>query len=276
MELEQWIQAGQAWLIGFAPKFVAAILVLLVGLFLAGRIASFVVNRLGRFKLDEVVLRFIRKVVSSVLSIVVVIAALNQLGMPVQSLMVVLGAAGLAVALALRGSLENLAAGILIATMGYFRRDDFIEVAGTGGVVQEVGLFTTTLKTADAKKVVLPNASIIHGALTNYSTYEQRRIEILAGVAYGDDLGKVREVLEDILAKDEAVLDEPAPMVAVHSMGDNAVNFVIRPWVNTGDFWPTYWRLQETIKRRFDQAGVSIPFPQRDVHIHQVEKADNE
>ena len=268
MEYQDLIEAGQGWALTFGPRLVGSLLILIIGLFIAKRIARFSVNRLRRFNLDEVILSFIRKVVSTVLAVVVLIAALNQLGMPVQSLVVVLSAAGLAVALALRGSLENLAAGILIATMGYFRRGDYIELAGIGGVVEDVALFTTTLKTPDAKKVVLPNSSVIHSPLTNYSTYDTRRIEIIAGVSYDDDLGKVRAVLEDLLAKDESVLEEPAPMVAVHSMGDSSVNFTVRPWVATPDFWPTYWRLQETIKRRFDDEGISIPFPQRDVHLY--------
>lgn len=270
MEYQDLIEVGQSWALTFGPRLVASLLILIIGLFISKRIARFSVNRLRRFNLDEVILSFIRKVISTVLAVVVLIAALNQLGMPVQSLVVVLSAAGLAVALALRGSLENLAAGILIATMGYFRRGDYIELSGIGGVVEDVALFTTTLKTPDAKKVVLPNSSVIHSPLTNYSTYDTRRIEIIAGVSYDDDLGKVRAVLEDLLAKDESVLEEPAPMVAVHSMGDSAVNFTVRPWVATSEFWPTYWRLQETIKRRFDQEGISIPFPQRDVHLHKT------
>ena len=184
--------------------------------------------------------------------------------------LIILGAAGLAIGLALQGSLQNFAAGVLIIIFRPYKVGDFIEGGGTTGVIEAMDIFTTRLKTGDNKTVIVPNAGILGGNITNYSAKPTRRIDMVIGCGYGDDLAKVKSVLNDILAADERILKDPAPTVAVAELGDNSVNFVVRPWVNSGDYWPVHFDLLETIKNRFDAEGISIPYPQRDVHLHTV------
>ena len=171
--------------------------------------------------------------------------------------------------LALQGSLANFAAGVLIIMFRPYKAGDYVEGAGEAGTVKEVQIFTTTLHTPDNKVIIVPNGQMMNGVITNYSTNDTRRVDLVAGVGYGDDLDKVRKVLEELLASDDRILAEPAPKIAVHELADSSVNFVVRPWVKTSDYWPVYWHLTEQMKKRFDAAGINIPFPQRDVHVYQ-------
>jgi small conductance mechanosensitive channel len=200
---------------------------------------------------------------------IVAIAAINQLGVQTTSLVAVVGAAGLAVGLALQGSLANFAAGVLIVLFRPYQAGDMIEAAGESGVVQEVQIFTTIINTLDNKKVIIPNSQIMGGSITNYTANELRRVDLVAGVSYEDDLDKVKAALQDVVAADKRVVADPAPTIAVSEMADSSINFVVRPWVTPDDYWDVYFDLTEAIKKRFDQEGISIPFPQRDVHIYQ-------
>jgi len=187
------------------------------------------------------------------------------------SFVAVVGAAGLTIGLALQGSLANFAAGILMIIFKPFKVGDYIEGGGVDGIVEEIGIFTTELKTFDNKKIIVPNAKLTSDNIINYTAREIRRVDIVASVSYSDDLDKVRKVLEDILAADEHVLKEPAPKIAVLELADSSVNFAVRPWVKTSDYWDVFFATQESIKKQFDAAGISIPFPQQDVHLYKVD-----
>ncbi|MDX1594841.1 MAG: mechanosensitive ion channel, partial [Gammaproteobacteria bacterium] len=170
--------------------------------------------------------------------------------------------------LALQGSLQNFAAGVLILVFKPYKVGDFIEGGGTSGIIEAMDIFTTRMRTGDNKSVIVPNGKLLGDNIVNYSTKPTRRVDLVVGVSYDDDLAKVKAVLNDILSSDERVLDEPAPTVAVSELADSSVNLIVRPWTKTSDYWPLYWDLVETIKTRFDAEGISIPYPQRDVHHH--------
>jgi small conductance mechanosensitive channel len=200
----------------------------------------------------------------------VAITAVQELGVASHSFVAVIGAAGLAIGLALQGSLANFAAGVMIIGFRPFKAGDYIEAGGTAGTVQEVQIFSTFLKTPDNKLVIVPNGSITSDTITNYSATGTRRLDLVFGIGYGDDMKKAKQIIEETLGQDERVLEDPKPVIAVAELGDSSVNIVARPWVKTGDYWDLRFHLTETIKRRFDEEGISIPFPQRDVHLFQA------
>jgi small conductance mechanosensitive channel len=202
------------------------------------------------------------------LLVVVIIAAISQVGIETTSFIAIFGAAGLAVGLALQGSLSNFAAGVLIVLFRPYRIGDFIEAAGVAGTVEQVQILTTTMKTPDNKKIIVPNSQIMDSIITNYSANDTRRVDMVVGVSYSDDLDKVKKVLEELVSADERILKEPEYKIAVSELADSSVNFVVRPWVKTADYWSVMWDLTELIKKRFDNEGISIPFPQRDIHVY--------
>jgi small conductance mechanosensitive channel len=201
----------------------------------------------------------------------IVIAAISRLGVQTASFVAVLGAAGLAVGLALQGSLANFAAGVLMIIFKPFKVGEFISAGGVTGGVEAMGIFTTVLKSPDNKKIIVPNAKITGDSITNFSANDTRRIDMVAGVSYSDDLAKVKQVLEGILSEDERILKDPAPTIGLLEMADSSINFAVRPWVKTADYWDVFFATQEKIKQRFDAEGISIPFPQRDVHLYKTE-----
>jgi small conductance mechanosensitive channel len=186
------------------------------------------------------------------------------------SFIAILGAAGLAVGFALQGSLSNFAAGVMLIIFRPFKSGDFIEAGGTIGVVEAIQIFNTVLRTPDNKMVIVPNSNITGGNITNYSAKEDRRIDMVFGIGYDDDLKKAKEILERLISEDSRILKDPAPTVAVSELADSSVNFVVRPWVKTSDYWAVYWDFTEKVKLTFDAEGISIPYPQQDVHMHQV------
>jgi small conductance mechanosensitive channel len=200
----------------------------------------------------------------------IIIAAIGQLGVQTASFVAILGAMGLAVGLALQGSLANFAAGVLMIIFKPFKVGDFIEGGGTAGTVEAIGIFTTEMKTPDNRKVILPNGKLTADSITNYSARDQRRVDMVAGVSYADDLDRVRKVLEGILEADERILRDPPPTIGVLALADSSVNIAVRPWVKTQDYWSVFFSVQEQIKKRFDAEGITIPFPQRDLHLHQA------
>lgn len=182
-----------------------------------------------------------------------------------------IGAAGLAVGLALQGSLANLAAGILLIIFRPFRVEELIEAAGVTGVVEKIEIFTTQLKTLDNKTIIIPNAKLTSDNIINFTRKETRRVDLIIGVSYGDNIDKVKKVIAEVLNSDKRILDDPPPRIAVHEMADSSVNFVVRPWVKTEDYWDVYFYIMENIKKRFDEEGITIPFPQQDVHLYKEE-----
>ena len=266
-------EANQIWLqsqdlvTAWGLKVLAAIAIFIIGRWIAKAVRGGVRRMMKKGDVDPIVIGFVSSITYIALLAFVVIAALGQLGIQTTSFIAILGAAGLAVGLALQGSLANFAAGFLMIIFRPFKVGDFIEGAGVAGVVEAIHIFTTTLKTGDNKIIIIPNAKLSGDNITNYSAQETRRVDMTVGVAYDADLSVVRDVLNDIISKEERAMKDPAPLVAVAELADNSVNFVVRVWTKTGDYWGVKFDMTETIKNRFDAEGIGIPFPQRDIHI---------
>lgn len=269
--MEQVVLKLQEWIALYGLKVIAAIAIVLIGRIAAKVIRGIIRRMLQRVHLDDMLVSFVSSICYVGIMAFVVIAAIGQLGVQTASFVVVLGSAGLAVGLALQGSLANFAAGVLMIIFKPFKVGDYIEGGGVAGVVEQIGIFTTELKSPDNKKIIVPNGKITGDNIINYTAKEIRRVDIVAGVSYKDDLDKVKNVLADILAKDDRVLKDPAPTVGVLELADSSVNFVVRPWVKTADYWDVFFATQESIKKRFDSEGICIPFPQQDVHIHRAD-----
>ncbi len=255
------------------PMFLEALATLFIGLWIAKMVAKGVRKGLGKSKFDDALSKFLAQLVKMGLTVIVLISALGALNVNTTSLVAVVGAAGLAVGFALQGSLGNFAAGIMLMIFRPFKSGDFIEAAGHAGVVEEITIFITRMRTGDNKQILVPNGEVMGSSITNYSAKSTRRIDLVVGISYDDDIKKAHQVLNRILDENELVLKDPAWTVAVSELGDNSVNFVVRPWVKTADYWNVYFGLTETIKLTFDQEGLSFPYPQRDVHMHQAQTA---
>ncbi len=248
-------------------------ILLALAVFVAGRwVARLLVRLVGRMMeragLDAMLSGFVSSILNALLLLMVIIAALNQLGVDTTSFIALIGAAGLAVGLALQGSLQNFASGVLLIIFRPFKVGDFIEAAGVAGVVEEIGIFSTRMKTGDNREIIVPNGSIYSGTITNNSARETRRIDLLFGIGYDDDLQQARAILQQLVEADERILQEPKPLIAVAELADASVNFAVRPWVKASDYWPVRFDLTEKVKLAFDEAGISIPYPQMDVHVH--------
>ena len=217
---------------------------------------------------DKTLETFVCNLVRMTLLTFVFIAAIGALGIQTTSFIAILGASGLAVGLALQGSLANFASGVLIVLFRPYKVGDFVEAAGVAGSVLEVQILTTVFKTGDNKSVIVPNGQVMGSVITNYSANDTRRVDMVIGVSYDDDLDKVRATLEDLIAADDRILDDPAHTIAVSELADSSVNFIVRPWVKTADYWGVMFGLTEAIKKRFDKEGISFPFPQQDVHVY--------
>jgi small conductance mechanosensitive channel len=252
----------------FGINLVTAILIFYIGRLMVRVLTRGMRKVMEAQQVDKTLVSFASNLISMVLLTFVIIAAVSQLGIQTASFIAVLGAAGLAVGLALQGSLSNFAAGVLIVFFRPYKVGDFVEAAGVAGSVMEVQILTTVLKTGDNKRVIVPNAQIMGSIITNYSANDTRRIDMVIGVSYDDDLDKVRCTLEEIIAAEDRVLDEPACTIAVSALADSSVNFVVRPWVATSEYWNVLFDLTETVKKRFDKEGITFPFPQQDVHLY--------
>jgi len=254
----------------YGPVVLKAVATLVVG-WIVARVLRAVVRRvLRKANVDRTLASFASSLTYALLMTLVIISTIQALGVPTTSFVAVVGAAGLAIGLSLQGSLGNFAAGVMLIVFHPFKAGDYIEAGGAGGVVDELQIFATVLKTPDNKRVVVPNSAITGGTITNYSAHETRRVDLVFGIGYGDDIKKAKQTIEGLLEQDERVLKDPAPMIAVSELADSSVNLVVRPWVKTSDYWGVLTSLTESVKQRFDEENISIPFPQRDVHLHQV------
>ncbi|MGB5918261.1 mechanosensitive ion channel family protein [Arcobacter sp.] len=252
----------------YSLNIAIAILIFVVGKWLAKKITDIVAKILRRNpKLDETLVNFFDDIIYYVLLVVVVLTALEQVGVESTSFLAIIGAAGLAVGLALKDSLSNFASGVMIIFFKPFRIGDYVTAGGVSGTITEVHLFNTEFTTPDNQRVLVPNGAITAGSITNVNAHPKRRVDLVIGVGYGDNLKIVKDIITKIVQSNEKVLKEEAITVAVSELGDSSVNFVVRAWVNTPDFWAVKWALIEEIKNTFDKEGISIPFPQRDVHI---------
>ena len=252
----------------FGISLFIALCILVIGRQVVKILIKVINSALERSKTEDTVRIFVTNLLNTLLMIVVFIAAINQLGIETTSIIAVLGAAGLAIGLALQGSLSNFAAGILIVIYRPYKVGDYIQADSHLGTVLDIQIFSTVLKTPDNKLVVVPNGSIMNGSIVNFSHQAGRRVDIIASCSYDDDIDKVKSVLADILSNDERILSEPKPRIALSELADSSVNFIVRPWVKNADYLDVYYSLLEEIKKRFDQEGISIPYPQSDVHIH--------
>lgn len=257
-------------LIGFGIKLVIALAIFVIGKWIAKRVQHMLEKQLRKRDVDEVLVDFLGMLASVLIIIVAVVAAFDQLGIPAASFFAIIGAAGLAIGLALKDSLSNFASGVMLVLFRPFTKGDFIDVGGTTGTVDEIRLVATILVTTDNKEVTIPNSLIYNDAITNYSAKETRRIDMIFGVGYDDDLKVAADVLKKICADHPKVLDEPATGVFISNLGDSSVDFSARPWVKGEDYWGVRAEILETAKIELEAAGCNIPYPQTDVHLHQV------
>lgn len=257
----------------YGVRIVGALVIFIIGKWLAKLLTGVVKRLMKNANVDETLLTFLGNLAYALLLTFVVLAALSQLGVNTTSFIAVLGAAGLAIGLALQGSLSNLGAGVLLIIFKPFKIGDFVDAGGAMGTVEALNIFTTQLKTPDNRVVIVPNSNITGGNITNFSAKDTRRVDLVFGVSYSDDLRKVKDELAGLVSADERILKDPAPVIAVSELADSSVNFIVRPWVKTADYWNVYFDLHERVKRRFDEQGISIPFPQRDVHVSRLAEA---
>lgn len=257
----------------YGARILGALLVLVIGMWMARMIRKGIVKLMQSRKVEPTLVSFLASLASVGLQAFVIIAALEKLNVKTASFIAILGAAGLAVGLALQGSLSNFASGVLMIIFKPFKIGDFVEAGGTMGSVAEIGIFTTVLNTPDNKKIIVPNASVTGGNITNFGVNGTRRVDLVCGISYKDNIDKAKAAINAVLAADSRILKDPAPAVAVNEMGDSSVNFVVRPWVKSADYWNVYFETTEAIKKKFDAEGITIPFPQRDVHIYEHKDA---
>ncbi|MBD3216859.1 MAG: mechanosensitive ion channel [candidate division Zixibacteria bacterium] len=251
----------------YGVKIIGAILIVIFGRIAVGILAGAVRRLMVKSETDPTLTKFLVALTRIALLTFIIIAAIATLGIQTASFVAVLGAAGLAVGFALQGSLANFASGVMLIIFRPFKAGDYVEAGGMAGTVEEIHIFQTILKSPDNRKIFIPNSQITSGSITNYSAKDTRRVDMVFGIGYGDDIKKAKETLEQIVREDSRVLEDPAPTIAVSELGDSSVNFVVRPWVKTADYWAVFFDIHEKVKLIFDEQGISIPFPQRDVHL---------
>ncbi|MGL4474111.1 MAG: mechanosensitive ion channel family protein [Shewanella sp.] len=271
--MDDWSQLAQelpGLVVTYGVKILLAIVIFIVGKYVANVAKKITFKTLERRKVDRTVSSFVSNIAWSVVLAFTVIAALGQIGVQTASLVAVIGAAGLAIGLALQGSLANFAAGVLMVIFRPCRVGDYVEAAGVAGTVDEITIFSTRLLTPDNKVVIAPNSAMMNGTITNYSAMDKRRIDLVIGVSYDADIAATKKLLCEILEQSDYVLADPGYTVGLTALANSSVNFVVRPWVKTSDYWPAHFAIMETIKLKLDEAGIGIPFPQMDVHVKQL------
>lgn len=258
-------------IIPFAIKLVTALAIFIIGRMIARSLSNLIKKSMERSDVDNMLVNFVGSITYAVLLIAVILAALDQLDVKITSLLAILGAAGLAVGLALKDSLSNFASGVMIIIFRPFKIGDFITAGGSTGVVDEIGLFCTLMHTGDNQRIILPNSAVLGGTIVNTSALPKRRIDMVIGIGYDDNIGEARDIITTVITGHELVLDDPAPGIAVGDLGASSVDLNVRPWVKSGDYWPVRSALLEDIKVALDAAGISIPYPQQDVYMHNVD-----
>ena len=267
MEDFDFIQYVSSLAMDVLPKLALAILALIVGWWMIKGIMSAVGKAMDRSKVDASLKPFLVSIIGIMLKIALIISIASMLGVETTSFVAIIGAAGLAIGLALQGSLSNFAGGVLILMFKPFKVGDYIDAQGHSGTVNSIQIFNTVLKTPDNKTIILANGPVAGGSIVNYSTEPTRRLDMSFGIGYGDDIAKAREVIWNLISADERVFKDPAAQVLVSELADSSVNFSVRMWVKGGDYWPLHFELTEKVKIAFDAAGISIPFPQMDLHV---------
>lgn len=267
MDIETITQTAIDLTTRWGLSVIGAVALLIVGRMVAGLLRRIVRRALARAEVDATLVPFLSSLVYYLVLTVVVIAVLSLFGVQTTSLVAVLGAAGLAVGLALQGTLSHFAAGVMLLVFRPFKVGDFVEVGGTTGTVVEVGIFSSVLKSPDNVRITVPNSQIYGNTIRNYNGFDTRRVDLVIGISYDDDIPTAIETIDSVVRRDQRVLSDPAPVIAVHELGDSSVNLVVRPWCRAGDYWAVRWELTHQIKVALEAAGCSIPFPQRDVHL---------
>ena len=266
-QYQGYIDTAVEMLIQYAPKALLAIFTLIIGLWIIKFIVKGIKKGLEKSKVDESLKKFLASLISTLLKILLFISVASMIGIETTSFVAIMGAAGLAVGLALQGSLANFAGGVLILLFKPFKVGDFIDTGGHAGSVSAIHIFNTILKTPDNKTIIIPNGELSSGSITNFSTEAKRRVDMTFGIGYGDNLKKAKEVLSSLIKSDIRVLQDPTPVIVVSELADSSVNFAVRAWVNVADYWGLFFDMQERVKLEFDKQGISIPFPQQDVHL---------
>ncbi len=257
----------ETYLIPWAINITTALLIFVIGKIIVKILVNILGKILNKTKLDNMLVEFLQSIARAILLLFVIVGAVDQLGMNTSSLIAIVGAAGLAIGLSLQSSLQNFASGFLLLVFRPFGAGDFIEAGGVSGVIETIGIFSTTMRTGDNKEVIVPNGNIYGSNIVNYSKRETRRVDLVFGIGYDDDIKKAKEILTTVVTANTLVLSEPTPVIAVSELADCSVNFVVRPWCKTPDYWDVHFQLTEAIKIAFDEAGISIPYPQMDVHL---------
>jgi small conductance mechanosensitive channel len=260
------------FILPFAINIGMAIVIYIVGKIVVNILVNVFAKVMAKSKYDDMLIDFLKAIVRSILMLFVIIAALGQLGIDTTSFAAILAAAGLAIGLSLQGSLSNFASGVMLLVFRPFKAGDYVDAGGASGTVKSISIFTTLIVTPDNKEIIVPNGAIYGGNITNFSARDTRRVDLVFGIGYDDDLKKAKSILEEMVKADERILQDPAPTVAVAELGDSSVNFVVRPWAASSDYWGVKFDLTEAVKLRFDAEGISIPYPQMDVHVHKQDK----
>lgn len=265
--MEQVLNTIYTYLVTYGLKIVAALVIFIVGRWVARLVSNFVKKGMIKANVDETLAGFTQNLCYIALLAFVIIAALEKLGVRMTSFVVIVGAAGLAIGFALQGSLANFASGVMLIIFKPFKAGDYVEAGGKAGTVEKIQIFNTILNSPDNVRIIIPNGQVTGGNIMNYTANGTRRIDLVVGVSYEDDLKKAQQVIEKIISRDERILKEPVYTVAVSELGDSSVNFVVRPWVNAADYWAVRFDITEKIKLALDKNGISIPYPQRDIHM---------
>jgi small conductance mechanosensitive channel len=268
-QVQELLQTFYTMCITYGPQVILAIITLIVGLWVINKFTRTLNTNLTS-KVDATLGQFVASILSMILKMVLLISVASMIGIETTSFIAVLGAAGLAVGLALQGSLANFAGGVVILLFKPFKVGDVIEAQGYIGSVASIQIFNTILKTGDNRVVIIPNGSLSSSSMVNINQEPTRRVDLSFGIGYGDNIDQAKTVLKTLAQSDDRVLKDPAPMIVVSELADSSVNFTVRLWVNTGDYWGVFFSMQENVKKEFDAQGISIPFPQQDVHMHQV------
>jgi small conductance mechanosensitive channel len=267
-KIEQYSGIFTDLVLQYGPKLIGALVTLIVGLWVVNKISAFFNKTLEKRDIDPSLSPFLKSLVTTLLKVFLFISVLSMMGIEMTSFVAIIGAAGLAVGMALSGTLQNFAGGVIILILKPFKVTDFIEAQGYTGTVSSIQIFNTILKTPDNKTVIIPNGNLSTGALINYSTEPTRRVDWTVGIGYGDDIDKARKTLLDILNSDERVFKDPAPFIQVSALADSSINLATRVWVNAADYWGVFMDTNEKIYNEFNKQGINIPFPQMDVHVH--------
>jgi len=254
------------YVIPWGINIVLALVIFIIGRAVTKIVVGIFRRLLGKADMDVILIDFVCSIIGTALTLFVIIASLDQLGVDTTSLIALLGAAGLAVGLALQGSLQNFASGVMLIVFRPFKTGDFVEAGGVSGVVEKISIFSTMMRTGDNREIIVPNGSIYGGTITNYSARETRRIDMVFGIGYDDDIKKAQDILRELANSDDRILKDPEILIAVSELADSSVNFVVRPWVKSGDYWAVKFDFTEKVKLTFDEQGISIPYPQMDVH----------